>query len=534
MINNNIFVLALYDFASKQEYIYRTSRIKEISGASIILSGMYKEFVKLLNSKGIEIKYKDEKGKYCEFDYETFPYADNSQVDGQVLYDGGGNLMVLYKDEDTYKKANNIISVMLLKKYPGLYMISSYIKVDKNGNFSDGDNSDVRRLYREHTKQKNRSPAFDMTAVMPMTQIDPMTFMPVTHKFNKNDSESPYPHSEVSLSKDRYVKAIEYEREKSKKDNEKDEESEIEQIEEGLAAVIYIDGNTMGKKLQSLSSSSYNKGVENLRDFSEKVQNYYVDKPMNAITKDNKIKCRKVIGGGDEITLICHAEDALRVVQIYFDCLQNSESVITDEACKDSFYKFVGANTEEEKKRALKNTSCAGITVIHAKSPFTVAYELAEAACETAKIKAHITPGNYFDFYYCHAGATTDFDTLRKREQHMTGRPYAYSDSENEASVKDFERLLPVLNLAGRANVKALGNAAQKGKTDFDFETERVNAYLAVQLNKKENTEKKLNSDAYIIKSEDMKLIYDMSEFFDIWFDEKKRGDANNEAENNA
>ena len=34
-------VLALYDFASNQEYIYRTSKIKEITGASILMANKY-------------------------------------------------------------------------------------------------------------------------------------------------------------------------------------------------------------------------------------------------------------------------------------------------------------------------------------------------------------------------------------------------------------------------------------------------------------------------------------------------------------
>ena len=40
-------VLALYEFASKQKFIYKTSKIKEISGASKLLSNLFEEFIKL-------------------------------------------------------------------------------------------------------------------------------------------------------------------------------------------------------------------------------------------------------------------------------------------------------------------------------------------------------------------------------------------------------------------------------------------------------------------------------------------------------
>ncbi len=482
-------VLALYDFASKQEYIYRTSKIKEISGASALLSKMYIMFIEWLTDEGIRVLYKNGDGKYIDFDFEL------TGCDGQVLYDGGGNLMVLYKDKETYVKANKVISVKLLKEYPGLHMIASCVDVDGKNFFSkdiivDKDDpskntySDVTKLYRENGRQKGLHPASDMTGVIPMTQIDPMTFGPVQHKFNKNDKNSPYPTGDVSLSADRYIKAINYEK------------KNFADFDEGLVAVIYIDGNSMGNKLKSLAAESYDEGVKNLRFFSENVQNEFVTKPLNAIPDD--IKCRKVIGGGDEITLICYAKDALNIVKTYFDSLNGKDSccVIPDD-CKAAFNNLVGATTEEQQNAYLKNTSCAGIAVVHAKSPFTVAYELAEAACESAKKEAHKNPENYFDFYYCHAGATADFKTLREREQSMTGRPYQFNKA-----MADFDRMQPILNLIGRANVKALGNAIQKGDTAFAFEIERVNSYLKKDL----------------LTKEDKNLIYDMSEFYDIWF----------------
>ncbi len=501
MDSDNRPVLALYDFASKQEYIYKTSKIKEISGASALLAGLYETFIDTLNENGIKTAYK-ENGEYLPFREDDFLISD---CDGQVLYDGGGNLMVLYKSKDRYIQANRLLSVMLLKNYPGITMLSSY--TEKTNNFSDGNASDVTKLYAQNHLDKNRFPAYDLTGVTPFTQLDPMTFLPVTHKFGKNGNEgNPYPHSEVSLSEDRFVKASSYIADK-----------DDELYEDGLTAVIYIDGNSMGKKLMSLAAESYEDGVKNLRFFSENVQEKYVTAPIKAI-KEKGIKFRKVIGGGDEITLICRAQDSLNAVKAYFDCLKDSGCVIPEE-CKENYYP-ADADTAAKKEAALKNTSCAGIAVIHAHTPFTVAYELAEAACENAKKKAHKVPGNYFDFYYCHAGPASDFDTLRETEQSMTARPYAYSGtvSPDAAKWEDFERLVPVVQLAGRANAKALGTAAQKGEVSFRFETERVNAYLASK-----KTAARLSAD-------DMKIIYDISEFYDIWFRKKEEGGTKDEA----
>ena len=79
-------ILALYDFGSKQEYIYRTSKIKEISGASVLLAGMYREFNSILQLQEpkIELKYT------VDEPFELSAFVNGAgKPDGEVLYDGG-------------------------------------------------------------------------------------------------------------------------------------------------------------------------------------------------------------------------------------------------------------------------------------------------------------------------------------------------------------------------------------------------------------------------------------------------------------
>ena len=450
-------VLALYDFASKQEFIYRTSKIKEISGASDLLSKIYEKLIDVVNDtdKLDNQKYSVIYDVKTDFSLSGF---EESNADGIVLYDGGGNLMVLYRDKETYKAVNRIASVYLLENVPTLHMIASCVEC--GGNFE----SDVKRLYRQNRINKNFYPASDIVAVTPMTQIDPMTFLPVVRKDKK---------LKQSISADRDAKIKAYDPQKNREIND------LENLE-GLTAVIYIDGNSMGQKLQKCSDPDYNKGVFKLREFSENTNNDFVVKPLEKIEefiKNSKYKgYRQVIGGGDEITIICDARIALEVVRIYFETLKSGDD----------------------------NYACAGISVFHAKAPFTIAYEIAEAACESAKQRAHKENDNYLDFYYCHAGITNDFETLRGREQSITKRPYRFDEA-----MKLFDEYKPLLQAAGRSNVKALGNAAQEGIAKYRFEVERVNAYLG------EKGKLKTNEDG--IKKE-IGLIYDMAEFYDLWF----------------
>lgn len=458
-------VLALYDFASKQEYIYRTSKIKEISGASALMTDMYRKFVCILKKEDITLKYELK----SEFLLADFASAGNNS-DGEVLYDGGGNLMVIWKSAGIYNEANRVLSTYLLINVPGLKMITCCVPV--SGDFE----KDRTELYRMNALKKNRFPAVDMPPVTPFTQIDAMTFLPVTNKIIYKDGR------QVSLSADRYVKTKKYNEDKAKSDLDEDE---------GMLAVIFIDGNSMGNKLIACKSAVYDDGVEKLRSFSEQINTYYVDEPLEAI-KNAGYAFRKVIGSGDEITLMCKAQDAFKIMQEYFKSLKDKKILLS--------------GTEFD------CTSCAGIAVFHAKSPFNVAYDIAEAACEQAKEKAHENDGNYFSFYYCHGGVTNIFKILHNNEQsHTSGKPYAVDDMTR------FDNMHALLNVAERANVKALGSAAQRSSAAYEYETKRVNAYMPAGSPKLNGSE------------DEMKLVYDMSEFYDLWFakeDEKNEQNA--------
>jgi len=458
-------ILALYDFASKQNYIFRTSKVKEIVGASKLLAGMYVKFVEWLRESGVIVLYDLQK----PFSLDVF------EADAEVIYDGGGNLMIMFKDHDTYVKANKIVSKKLLTEAPTLNMIVSCVEVNE---VSPDFSKDSKKLYEENSRFKNLNPSTDISAVTPFTQVDPMTFRPVTYKGNR------YTVEDMSFSSDRVAKQKAYSIDKT----------DFDEFDKGLVAVIHMDGNSMGNKLKSISTTNtdYETEIMHLRQFSAGVEKAFVEEPKAVLDKlweNYDMKYRLVIAGGDDLTFICNAEDALDIVKAYFDSLEHSECVVPKE-CREYL-------SEDDRK----NTACAGIAVIHAKSPFSLAYEIAESACESAKVKAHEKPGNYCDFYYCHSGVTADFDTLRESEQSMTGRPYSYEDIRDK-----FEKYAAILRSAGRANVKALGSAAQLGEEHFRMEIERVNAYLGKE-------------DALTV--EDIKIVYDLSEFYDLWFCEK-------------
>ena len=121
-------VLALYDCRSKQEYIYRTNHVKEITGASELLRNLFTGFFESEQCK-FNIS-RDWENLKAPDDY--FDYFRESGFDAEIIYEGGGNLCVIFKDEKTYKDINKALSRYVLEKTYTVNIIASYTKIEKH------------------------------------------------------------------------------------------------------------------------------------------------------------------------------------------------------------------------------------------------------------------------------------------------------------------------------------------------------------------------------------------------------------------
>jgi hypothetical protein len=485
-------VTALYDCRSKQDYIYRTNRIREISGASDLLASVYYLFVQEASRKGLKIK---SDWKSSCFSLDAFYKSD---YDGEIIYSGGGNLYMIYKDRSVYVYANKIFSRMLIDKSYTISIIASC--TETTGNFGE----DRKQLYRENLRRKNLGTFSFPCNALPIVQMDRTTFMPVVKKSGRDLSRESmlkekfykegigdigdidprfkdlYPEKEVNSS----LQVVNL------------DDNITEKGKESLLAVIYIDGNGMGEKVKNITQNinDYDECVKRLREFSVDTDRCFVQQPINAIDKlfdeinetsenGKKYGYRLVIGGGDEITLICNARHALKIVKRYFEVLSAEK----------------------------RNSACAGIAVFHSHAPFADVYKIAEGCCESGKRVAHLPENkdkSYVDFHFCHAGITGDLEVIRERqEENITSRPYEYGGSLDE-----FIRVGSLLKKAGRSNVKALSEAIVKGESYYLFEINRI------------NSTGKLKKDEYL-KPHMKKMIYDVSVVYDIWFGKSGEGE---------
>lgn len=493
----NNYVLAMYDIRGKQEYIYKSNKMKEIIGASQIIRDCFADYLypaaKLCSEKGL-FCYNEEVSD-SNFSRDKFEVHLQEGYMGEVIYDGGGNFFVLYKELEGYKRVNQIFYRMLLEGTYSLRVLTSYIEGVDFDNYKE----DQRKLYEVHRKREQKETMMHPVNALPIVQVDYRNFMPLAELQNigGNERKVSYESKQKYRKYECMPKEIEGERLLDEIVTQKGQES--------LLAVIYIDGNNMGAQVEKClegTDQSYESSINALRKFSAEIQKYYIDERIRDVDaileKKKKGNRRFVVYAGDEITFICNARYAYEIATEYLKKLAGDESAKTP------------------------RTSCAGIAIFHSHTPFAEAYRIAEECCESGKQlmkKEGIANALLIDFHYCQGAIGTSLENIREQEENEDlSRPWFIGKDGlvlgKYVSDQVVEEMKLQLQKAGRSNIKNLLSSAKKSEADFLMELERIKAH---------QSEKGLDFSLKGKLSEAMqrKLIYDMVIVYDLWFEQQ-------------
>ena len=532
------YILAMYDIRGKQDFIYKSSKIKEIVGGSYIIRDCFDDCLfpaaEECSEKGIfSYRRNTSHEESNDFTVENFKKRLQEGYIGEVIYDGGGNFFVLYKDVIIYREVNRRFYHNLLEKTYSLKVLTTYID---NVNF-DNYREDQKKLYAKHRRREQRESMISPVNTLPIVQTDYRTSLPLAELQYIGDGRVGR-EEKVSLeSKKKYEKYSQIEK-NGKEDRQIQGSRLLDELvtkrgEESLLAVIYIDGNNMGaqvekclnnlKKDDGTENKSYEASAKALRNFSAEIQKHYITDRIRDVDallseKENE-KRRFVIYAGDEVTFICNARNAYDVAVEYLTKLAES--------------------SEEEAPR----TSCAGIAVFHSHAPFPEAYRIAEECCESGKRlmkEEKIEHASLIDFHYCQGAFGTSLEEIRKEEEtedssrpwfvNCTGGQHKAGKAElidgKYVSCEVVQMMQEMLNRAGRSNIKNLALSAKKSAADFKSELERICAH---QLEKE--IDFSLGGLLNVNDELQRKLIYDMVIVYDIWFDRKETKDENADPE---
>lgn len=413
--------LAMYDIRGIQNYIFKTNKLKEIIGASmlvedVIMGSLYKVFQ----------EYKNEFPDFTYFmDWEEQEEFEDV-YHANVLFVGGGNAYVIYGDQQIAHNINQRLARNILEKTYSLQLATAMVDISYNYT------NDYENIQQKMSEVKSAMPKSTLLGALPIVRKEVSTGFPLArvsetdwNKFEEVSEETYLKLSKVKEMNETYISLDEM----------------TKKFEDSTIAIVHIDGNNMGQRIRKLLSgiSMYEKAIPRIREISKNIKKSFQEtyEKMESISnsiQDNKRCIQKIILGGDDVTFVCKGKYALSLTEWFLKDIMNK--------------KMYGENNEED----LINygfTACAGIAYVHSHFPFSFGYEIAEQCCNSAKKAAKLSAresmchveinngsdplqivGSYVDFQICKEVQAVNLQEFRRKnynvpdETFLLRRPY--------------------------------------------------------------------------------------------------------------
>lgn len=430
--------LVIVDTTQIQSYIFSSgsSRMRENIGASYLVAQATGQWALDLIPKPNNIR-----------DAEKFDLDDNLRIEqeqnlaAEVLYAGGGNVVILFRDEPQATLFVRQLSSKVLQLAPRLQLVIANFQFDWHDSLAEA----VRKGLTEEIANQKRSGATSAPLLgLGVTAVCKSTGLPAVGLYgNGNDL-----YSAETLAKLQYREASQISLNKQfPLDKKYTYPNDLDNLgrshgEESHLAIVHADGNGMGKKIQAIADN-YLHPKDNrdyilaLRHFSQHVSQASQVALENVIKKlldvmqsyeeggaairyynrsgtllgeivmqqekegDKRfyVPFRPLVYGGDDVTFVC---DARIGISLAVDYLEQFE---------EQTQKFVGE----------KLTACAGIAIVKSHYPFARAYYLSERLCKSAKKFRKEKDqdgkvGSALDWYFAMSSIYGEIGDMRKRE----------------------------------------------------------------------------------------------------------------------
>lgn len=432
------FTLSMFDVTGIQEYIFQSNRLKENIGASTLVEKALSDFLKEAIQDVLE--------RYA-VDWERqdrFAFLDDHSLESEIIYAGGGNAMVAFRDRDAARKVARQLSRILLERAPGLNI--TVVHQDDCGENFDRDRQSLLAAIQ---KKKAETYPIRKMGGLSITELCPDTYQPVTD----------YEHCEA-ISAERQTKraaartkTMAYSIQAERFDIPAEFDDLGREEGESYIGVVHIDGNSSGARINQLLAhiDTYDDAVRRIRQFSKEMDQTYkrayqfiIDK-LQASVIDNKIgqiklrnkgdqeetvylPIRDIVLNGDDVTFVCDGRLALSLSHMFLSYLNRQSLSVDGRPC----------------------TACAGIAIVKPHFPFYRAYRIAEQCCAFAKRRAKReavsaeSVESWLDFHVVTGGIReVELREVRKKhyrivdgvadedKYHLLWRPWRVSDASD-------------------------------------------------------------------------------------------------------
>lgn len=417
-----------------QSFIFETDKLREIVGGSELVEQLCTSFFdNILAKHGIDDP------------------ADSNKITGAA-----GNIRYVFENQADAEKIVREFPLRVAKKAPGITISQAVIRLS-----GDLNKKVINELENKLRVQRNRPQRpFDLGFIA--TQRCRRTARPAV-KFVKEGTldralveklDASNPSTRTLLEKlvpdvlESKADCIPFEMEEM-----------VDRRKSGWLAVIHADGNNLGKIIQGIAKS-----LEMRKDPSKSVKAAYrefstnLDKATVAaaqssfgkiilkddyINKSGKFPIRPIVIGGDDLTVICRADLAIKFTKVFLTEFQRQT--------KDKLSNLAAKYKLDDLVNGL--TACAGIAFVKPKYPFHYAADLAEELCGQAKKISKLEPGNVpasLAFYKVRSTFVDSFAETSKREARagdisLEYGPYAVDDGTSMPTVDELLKKVKIL-----------------------------------------------------------------------------------------
>jgi len=446
--------LAMYDVMKIQDFVFNSNKTKENCGASIIVQKVFEDgFDKILKGNA----FKDWKKPPLDFRMTL-----ENPPDIEVIYIGGGNALIAFKDEKLAIETTQKLSQRVLEQSGGMLQFSvAYQDFDFNAAYDAVKEDLIKKL---KMNKACRTYSYPMLGIG-ITKLGITDGLPAV---NQDDKE--FLSASAELKRSAFRNSSGYLTKKLSKSY--DFETEFDKLGqkegENYIAVVHIDGNNMGKTLEKLvtGTADVKEAVPMMREFSYKLDQTFVDVFITIVEKlkknqsdpdfrnkfyikdEDKLRIRPIVLNGDDVTFVCAGKLGITLAEHFLQELDKRSPMKLDVNNKD-----------------VPLSACAGVAIVKSHFPFYRAYELAEELCKSAKEKGKIVAnktkrevGSWIDYHIVYSGVTTRLSELREHAYKVPGlndaSPLEYTGSESKISTAQYNLLWRPWCVAGHVDPK--------------------------------------------------------------------------------
>jgi len=384
--------LVMYEISQKQHYIFRSNRLRENIGASMI--------IRLLTEQPYELLKRSEWG----FDVPAEEFSIS----------GGGNGVYVFDTDEKATAFAKALSLGVLKNLPGieLFLVKQTMDWNKEKLFSLKDEQgrmveqgvldQMRSRLAEKKNQRRyavRQVSWGIHRQCPDSGLPANLMDPTTETFRARELVVKAEYGRDARDEEyvrRFLSGLAVTAANGKPFQFLDQDHLERSLGEGKSAknyvaVVHIDGNAMGVKVGAFLRQNFRSNDEYVKEydkFTRKIDQAYTnafrsmiehvmrdyDNWSKRIYGESEDLCllyahivplRPIVASGDDICFLSFGQLGIELARVFIQYLQKSSLPVGQET-----FPF---------------EACAGVAIVRRKFPFWLAYELSERLCSQAK-----------------------------------------------------------------------------------------------------------------------------------------------------